>query len=404
MKQKLLALALISALTSLSLNNSYAQSVKSPTFGFDVEVAQDPKAQAQEQAQLSKRVNELLKGADRSIEQRRLSNERTRQEALLHIATQKLHGKTPVYGQEKEDLEKIVANAKAKLAELNKQEQANLAQVGNELNNLAENKKVSTGQKEQKRSGFFNYEQAPQDLAQNSQEKEPSQTELQVNKLMDAIEDQGFFKRNSQVPIIEEEEEEAFTALDSAKQLLDPEMYLNSEQGILLPNQPLNLDPKTREQVRSYIEQSLKARNLRLKGYERDLLNALLFNYGVQVLDTGHVITLETYLPYEQTEPMLAPGIPMPKDSRQIVRASNNANLSPIYQQANTATTTPADVLPQEPISSSQVNLNLKPATNTSSSLPTPTPTPTLAPGIPLRTTPSSTQGVLLPEEEFMPK
>lgn len=91
------------------------------------------------------------------------------------------------------------------------------------------------------------------------------------------------------------------------------------KQGMLIPNSPLGLSPQKREELRRMVEMYLKQNNMsKIKAYERDSLNALLFNYGVQVLETGDVITLEIIDDYTNGERMVAPDVPVPSTAQQV--------------------------------------------------------------------------------------
>ena len=59
-----------------------------------------------------------------------------------------------------------------------------------------------------------------------------------------------------------------------------------------------------------------------MRSFERDALNAMLFNYGVQLLDDGSVIALEPVDDPVQTakeKPEVAPGIEVPKGAQEVV-------------------------------------------------------------------------------------
>lgn len=104
--------------------------------------------------------------------------------------------------------------------------------------------------------------------------------------------------------------------------------------GLVLPNQPLQMAPETREEARQLVQQSLRASGAaRMGRAERDVVNAVLFNYGLQVLDDGRVVILDMYYPdpAQGVQPaMLAPGIPMPAGAVTITRE----NLGRIHDSA----------------------------------------------------------------------
>ncbi|MGN0903337.1 MAG: hypothetical protein ACI4M9_08620 [Succinivibrio sp.] len=99
-----------------------------------------------------------------------------------------------------------------------------------------------------------------------------------------------------------------------------------AQGGLVLPNQPLNLSDEQRQAIRALVQSQINSyakTGINLKSYERETLNSLLFNYGLQVLDDNQVVILDVYVPdvvYER--PMLAPGVPMP-DGAQVITADN---------------------------------------------------------------------------------
>lgn len=112
----------------------------------------------------------------------------------------------------------------------------------------------------------------------------------------------------------EEEEEEQVQVNTNYRSLTEAQDAL--PDGFVLPNRPLNLDDVTKLKIKAMVEAYLKAMGSggqHLKAYERDELNILLFNYGVQVLDTGEVICLENVYSDDSTSSgMLAPDVKLP--------------------------------------------------------------------------------------------
>ena len=112
----------------------------------------------------------------------------------------------------------------------------------------------------------------------------------------------------------EEEEEDQAQLNTNYRSLTEAQDAL--PDGFVLPNRPLNLDDVTKLKIKAMVEAYLKAMGSggqHLKAYERDELNILLFNYGVQVLDTGEVICLENVYSDDSTSSgMLAPDVKLP--------------------------------------------------------------------------------------------
>jgi len=97
------------------------------------------------------------------------------------------------------------------------------------------------------------------------------------------------------------------------------------KDGLLIPNSPLGLSPEKREEIRQKVELFIKQHNLtKIRADERETLNALLFNYGIQVLETGDVIALEVIEDYTNGERMVAPDIPVPSSAQQVYVGPEN--------------------------------------------------------------------------------
>lgn len=123
----------------------------------------------------------------------------------------------------------------------------------------------------------------------------------------------------------EEEEEEAVNLPTQIGSLAEAEKLFDKDGkgGVLIPNQPIHMAPQVREAIRKRVELLVKTQDLYgMRSFERDALNAMLFNYGVQLLDDGSVIALEPVDDPVQTakeKPEVAPGIEVPKDAQEVV-------------------------------------------------------------------------------------
>ncbi len=62
----------------------------------------------------------------------------------------------------------------------------------------------------------------------------------------------------------------------------------------------------------------------KIRADERETLNAILFNYGIQVLETGEVIALEVIDDYTNGERMVAPDVPVPPTAQQVYVGQEN--------------------------------------------------------------------------------
>lgn len=112
------------------------------------------------------------------------------------------------------------------------------------------------------------------------------------------------------------------------------------KEGVILPNQPLNLSDTQRillrDHVQSLIDEQSSAGGMRIKSYERDTLNAMLFNYGLQLLDDGRVVIIDVFTPNEypneygssaNTSNSLSPNVAMP-DGAVVITRDNIAELN----------------------------------------------------------------------------
>mgnify|MGYP004520660887 FL=1 len=123
----------------------------------------------------------------------------------------------------------------------------------------------------------------------------------------------------------EEEEEEAVNLPTQIGSLAEAEKLFDKDGkgGVLIPNQPIHMAPQVREAIRKRVELLVKTQGLYgMRSFERDALNAMLFNYGVQLLDDGSVIALEPVDDPVQTAketPEVAPGIEVPKGAQEVV-------------------------------------------------------------------------------------
>lgn len=123
----------------------------------------------------------------------------------------------------------------------------------------------------------------------------------------------------------EEEEEEAVNLPTQIGSLAEAEKLFDKDGkgGVLIPNQPIHMAPQVREAIRKRVELLVKTQGLYgMRTYERDALNAMLFNYGVQLLEDGSVIALEPVddpVQTAQETPEVAPGIEVPKGAQKVV-------------------------------------------------------------------------------------
>ncbi|MBO5565832.1 MAG: hypothetical protein J5934_01265 [Succinivibrio sp.] len=103
----------------------------------------------------------------------------------------------------------------------------------------------------------------------------------------------------------------------------DPTLRGLYSEGLVVPNQPLPMKDSERRIARDYVQQFIdqhKAQEGDFKRQERRVINALLFNYGLQLLDDGRVVILDVYLPVETDAqgnpvPALMPGMPLAKEN-----------------------------------------------------------------------------------------
>lgn len=119
-----------------------------------------------------------------------------------------------------------------------------------------------------------------------------------------------------------------------ADTLAQAQQMFNGKEGLLLPNTPINMSPEKKKAIRSMIQQYINKQNLtKMKAYERDSLNTLIFNYGLQVLETGEVIALETIDNYGNGTPMIAPDVPVPDTAQQVFVGPEEAFKDFNYQE-----------------------------------------------------------------------
>lgn len=157
----------------------------------------------------------------------------------------------------------------------------------------------------------------------------------------------------------EEEEEEAVNLPTQIGSLAEAEKLFDKDGkgGVLIPNQPIHMAPQVREAIRKRVELLVKTQGLYgMRSFERDALNAMLFNYGVQLLDDGSVIALEPVDDPVQTakeKPEVAPGIEVPKGAQEVVigeyaPTEEDENLPKLDELNNTTTSkgnTPSDAV-----------------------------------------------------------
>ena len=157
----------------------------------------------------------------------------------------------------------------------------------------------------------------------------------------------------------EEEEEEAVNLPTQIGSLAEAEKLFDKDGkgGVLIPNQPIHMAPQVREAIRKRVELLVKTQGLYgMRTYERDALNAMLFNYGVQLLEDGSVIALEPVDDPAQTAqetPEVAPGIEVPKGAQNVVigeyaPTEEDENLPKLNELNNTTASkgnTPSDAV-----------------------------------------------------------
>lgn len=157
----------------------------------------------------------------------------------------------------------------------------------------------------------------------------------------------------------EEEEEEAVNLPTQIGSLAEAEKLFDKDGkgGVLIPNQPIHMAPQVREAIRKRVELLVKTQGLYgMRSFERDALNAMLFNYGVQLLDDGSVIALEPVDDPVQTakeKPEVAPGIDVPKGAQEVVigeyaPTEEDENLPKLNELNNTTASkgnTPSDAV-----------------------------------------------------------
>lgn len=97
--------------------------------------------------------------------------------------------------------------------------------------------------------------------------------------------------------------------------------------GVILPNRPVYVSPERKAQMKKVIRAFFNQGGIaRMKAYEREAFNAMIFNYGLQLLETGEVVELEFIDDYTGGRPMLTPDIPMPENAQQVNIGGYNSN------------------------------------------------------------------------------
>lgn len=90
-------------------------------------------------------------------------------------------------------------------------------------------------------------------------------------------------------------------------------------EGVILPNRPVYVSPEKKAQMKKVIRAFFNHGGIaKMKAYEREAFNAMIFNYGLQLLETGEVVELELIDDYTGGKPMLTPDIPMPDSAKQV--------------------------------------------------------------------------------------
>ena len=102
--------------------------------------------------------------------------------------------------------------------------------------------------------------------------------------------------------------------------------------GVILPNRPVYISPERKAQMKKVIRAFFNQGGIaRMKAYEREAFNAMIFNYGLQLLETGEVVELEFIDDYTGGRPMLTPDIPMPENAQQVNIGGFNSKGMEVY-------------------------------------------------------------------------
>lgn len=287
------------------------------------------KAKAQE-AEALKKYEKSKSKRDEAYAQMVKQNEQDMLDEVARMRYERMHDKL---NQSNVDVQKFFDYTKSKdyqknLKSINKQTQETIKTAQKKS---ATNKKLPSFYGEQMHKGLTETEQqqlrkwlkTPDGMAIDSKTRESINRLLENKPLPDPKlqkKDRIFFDFDG-----EEEEEEAVNLPTQIGSLAEAEKLFDKDGkgGVLLPNQPIHMAPQVREAIRKRVELLVKTQGLYgMRSFERDTLNAMLFNYGIQLLDDGSVIALEPVddpVQTAQETPEVAPGIEVPKGAQEVV-------------------------------------------------------------------------------------
>ena len=210
------------------------------------------------------------------------------------------------------DYKNFMHQTNKELSKNRKERQQKLDKAVEEIKNRAlENNGVSHG--EQKDSdGFFNLQGYVKPQIQYVR-YEPSETQ-QLKLTYPRLEmSEGDYQR-------------LYRPVDYNYRTLN-EAQRDLSDGVILPNRPVYVSPERKAQMKKVIRAFFNQGGIaRMKAYEREAFNAMIFNYGLQLLETGEVVELEFIDDYTGGRPMLTPDIPMPENAQQVNIGGYNSN------------------------------------------------------------------------------
>ncbi|MBQ3884015.1 MAG: hypothetical protein II731_03960 [Succinivibrio sp.] len=210
------------------------------------------------------------------------------------------------------DYKNFMRQTNKELSKNRKERQQKLDKAVEEIKNRAlENNGVSHG--EQKDSdGFFNLQGYVKPQIQYVR-YEPSETQ-QLKLAYPRLEmSEGDYQR-------------LYRPVDYNYRTLN-EAQRDLSDGVILPNRPVYVSPERKAQMKKVIRAFFNQGGIaRMKAYEREAFNAMIFNYGLQLLETGEVVELEFIDDYTGGRPMLTPDIPMPENAQQVNIGGYNSN------------------------------------------------------------------------------
>lgn len=214
--------------------------------------------------------------------------------------------------EQNRDYKNFMRQTNKELSKNRKERQQKLDKAVEEIKNRAlENNGVSHG--EQKGSdGFFNLQGYVRPQIQYVR-YEPSETP-QIKLTYPRLEmSEGDYQR-------------LYRPVDYNYRTLN-EAQRDLSDGVILPNRPVYVSPERKAQMKKVIRAFFNQGGIaRMKAYEREAFNAMIFNYGLQLLETGEVVELEFIDDYTGGRPMLTPDIPMPENAQQVNIGGYNSN------------------------------------------------------------------------------